>query len=171
MSRRRVRGAAYRARRYLLKTARRARRALKRAAPAPRVSSAGVLALFAALAVTGCVSAPLEDDRFGAAEVTFHALNAVDQAQSINAISRDCYREVDWLTADVLGPKPSSSEFVLWGVAISAAFHVFNRLEWVQERPALRATVDAVLIGAKGYVVARNHNIGMRVSGPNKACL
>jgi hypothetical protein len=129
------------------------------------------LAAFAVLALAGCVTPVTHDgDRFRYAEATFHGLNAIDQAQSINAISRDCYIERDHLTSSMFGPKPESKDFVLWGVAISGAFHLFNRLEWVQDRPALRATVDAVLIAAKGYTVARNHNIGMRVAGDNAAC-
>lgn len=128
------------------------------------------LAACAALLLAGCVSAPMEDDRFHVAEFTFHTLNAIDQAQSINAISHDCYREVDPLTSGLLGDKPTSGQFVAYGLAISLVFHVVNRLEWVQDRPALRAVFDALAIGAKGYTVAHNHNIGMRISGANGAC-
>jgi hypothetical protein len=104
------------------------------------------------------------------AETTFHVLNAVDQAQSINAISNDCYNEVNPTTRALIGDKPSSSEFVVYGLAISLAFHAINRLDWMQDHPALRVAFDAIAIGAKAVTVAHNHNIGMRVSGANSAC-
>ena len=118
--------------------------------------------LLVALVFTGCASR--------ADEVIFHGLNAVDQAQSINAISRDCFHEVNPVTRGLLGEKPSSGEFVAYGALLSLAFHAFNRLDYVQERPALRTTVNVLAIAAKGYAVARNHDIGMRVSGRNPGC-
>lgn len=127
-------------------------------------------AMLAALMVglTGCAS---NNVGFHVGEAAFHALNAVDQAQSVNAISHDCYVERDPLTRGLLGPKPEAKEFALYGLGISLAFHAFNRLEWVQDRPRLRAVVDILAIGAKGYAVARNHSIGMRISGDNAACV
>lgn len=113
--------------------------------------------------LTGCAT----ESRFQAAEATFHALNFIDQAQSINAISKDCYREADPFTSRVLGEKPSSQEFALYGIAISFAFNAINRMDWMQERPKLRATFDAIAIGAKAYTVVNNHQIGMMVAGSN----
>jgi len=120
----------------------------------------------AALVLSGCSSV----DRWTAAESTFHALNVIDQAQSINAIARDCYLERDPVTSGLFGDKPASGQFALYGLAISVVFNAFNRAEWVQDRPALRAVVDILAIGAKGYAVAHNHSIGMRVAGDNAAC-
>lgn len=124
------------------------------------------LLLVLTLALSGCATL----DRYEVAETTFHTLNAIDQAQSVNAISHDCYHEADPFTSQLLGQKPASGDFALYGLVISLAFNAFNRLEWVQERPALRATVDVLAIGAKGWQVAKNHSIGMRVSGANTGC-
>jgi hypothetical protein len=124
----------------------------------------------AVLLLTGCVEGPQRIDKFSAAELTFHSLNAIDQAQSINAISHDCFREVDPLTSRVLGDKPSSTEFALYGAAISLGFHYLNQSDYVTARPKLRVVLNLFAIGAKGYAVARNHSIGMRASGSNPGC-
>lgn len=115
----------------------------------------------AALALTGCASLP---------ENTFHALNAVDQMQSINAISHDCYREVNPVTRGLFGEKPTSGEFVAYGLAISVGFHYLTRMEFFDSHPKTRAILTALAIGAKGWQVAHNADIGMNVTGQNEAC-
>jgi len=121
------------------------------------------VAALALLSLAGC-------GQLRADEVAFHVLNTADMAQSINAISRDCFHEGDAFTSRILGDKPSSGEFALFGAAVSLGFHAFNRLDYVQERPKLRLAVNLLAIGAKGWQVAHNHDIGMRVSGSNPGC-
>jgi hypothetical protein len=121
------------------------------------------LAALAVLVLAGCSA-----NRFAIAESGFHALNGIDIAQSIDGISRGCYVEVDRLTSRALGSKPSEAEFALWGLAVSAVFHGINRLDWLEERPKLRAAFNVLAIGTRAYVVQRNHDIGIRLGQPNR---
>lgn len=120
------------------------------------------LAALAVLMLAGCATR--------ADEKIFHALNAIDQAQSIHAISRDCYIERDPITSNLLGKKPAAGAFVAYGLAISTAFTLINRTEYMEDHPRLRTVFNVLAIGAKGYAVAHNHSIGMRMAGNNGAC-
>jgi hypothetical protein len=123
-----------------------------------------VALVLALLALTGCASIPKH-------EQVFHALNALDQAQSVHAISRDCFQEVDPITRDLLGAKPFSGEFVAYGAAIATGYHYWNRYAEANDiSPRVRFAVHAVALGAKVFIVARNHERGMRPWGRNPGC-
>lgn len=134
------------------------------------------LALLAAVAAlcTGCASlsdGPHQSGAFTAEEIAFHTLNGVDAAQSINAISHDCYREVAPVTRDLLGDKPEPGAYVAYGVAVSLLFNAAQ--VWMTDhdvKPWIRHTVNLTALVVKGYAVAHNASIGMHVSGPNEAC-
>ena len=120
-------------------------------------STAGILAL-----VSGCASSP--------SEIAWQSMHLVDVAQTINGPARDeCFHERDPITRSLIGRQPSTESVLLWGVGVGVAHYALDRWlansghadkKWVQ-------ILRALDLGAKGFTIGRNHQIGIRPFGDN----
>lgn len=113
------------------------------------------------------------EDKYVIAESTWHALNVLDTAQTLNiASSPECFSEADPLTRSIIGKHPGKSEVVAIGVAYSLAFHYIGR--WLKSKAEedpdsgwvdARAGWTVLSVGTKALTVGRNHAIGLRPFG------
>ena len=120
----------------------------------------GLIAAF--VLVSGCASSP--------SERAWQAMHLVDVAQTISGAARDaCFFERDPFTRRLIGRQPSTEAVIAWGVGVGVAHYALDRWltnsghadkKWVQ-------ILRAVDLGAKGFTIGRNHQIGIRVFGDN----
>ena len=112
--------------------------------------------------LSGCTSSP--------AEKAWQTMHLVDVAQTINGAARDpCFHERDPFTRRLIGRQPSTESVLLWGVGVGVTHYALDRWltnsghankKWVR-------ILRAVDLGAKGFTIGRNHQIGIRVFGDN----
>ena len=131
--------------------------------PIGRPRGAQSFACIAALALlSGCASSP--------AEKAWQAMHLVDVAQTISGAARDdCFYERDPFTRRLIGRQPSTEAVIAWGIGAGVAHYALDRWlannghankKWVQ-------ILRAVDLGAKGFTIGRNHQIGIRPFGDN----
>lgn len=137
----------------------------------------------AVLAITSTLSGcaftiPLGADkhttvRVPAGEAVYQIFNAVDMATTVNIARRpDCYREVGYPTANLIGEHPSVRNVELYWAA-DATLHAIvstwlNREAEATGSKAWRAAYATWQIGSAGlsaYVVAHNLRDGLRPFG------
>lgn len=123
---------------------------------------AAPITLAAVMLVGGCQSM----DR---PELVWQTLHAVDVAQTLNAASDPCYREVAPLTQAMIGSQPKDHEVILWGVGVSLAHAwIARRMETSNAPRWLKTTWRTVDFSTKTGTVLNNHRIGMRMFGDNR---
>ena len=131
--------------------------------PIGRPRGSQSFACIAALALlSGCASSP--------AEKAWQAMHLVDVAQTISGAARDdCFYERDPFTRRLIGRQPSTEAVIAWGIGAGVAHYALDRWlannghankKWVQ-------ILRAVDLGAKGFTIGRNHQIGIRPFGDN----
>ncbi len=121
-----------------------------------------------ALSVVTLVGVLAGCESMGDKELTWQALHAIDVAQTYNARSDGCYREIDPITRRVIGSQPSKGEVLAWGVG--AAFLHARVSRALEEREAPRwvqFTWDAITFGGTTNAVVSNHREGVRPFGSN----
>ena len=118
--------------------------------------------LFLLLFVSGC-------QNMTPTERTWQTLHAIDVAQTLNATSDGCYREVNSVTRRLIGSQPSEERVLAWGLAMGFLHAGVSRT--LEERGAprwLRMTWDVLTISSTGSAVLSNHREGARPWGSNE---
>jgi len=118
------------------------------------------------VALSGCASS--------GSEIAWQTMHLVDVAQTINGPARDaCFHERDPLTRGLIGRQPSTEAVIAWGIGAGVAHYALDRWltnrghadkKWVQ-------ILRALDLGAKGFTIGRNHQIGIRPFGENNCSL
>ncbi len=124
----------------------------------------GCFVLVCAVLMTGCQAIKSLPDR----EVAWHALHAIDVAQTLNAAQDPCYIEAYPITQSLIGEQPSNAEVFAWGVGTAAGHYLvsrslehFNVPQWVQK------VWGYTTVGHTTYTIASNHRNGVRMFGDN----
>ncbi len=129
------------------------------------VRRAGVLAALLSLPLFGgCQSLDLSGE-----EVAWQALHAVDVAQTLSAADDPCYEEDAWLTRRLIGRQPSDAEVMAWGIGTAVGHALIAKTLERWDAPVwLKKVWSYGTITHTGYVVASNHDEGIRVVDGNQ---
>ncbi len=128
--------------------------------------------LAAALLLSGCAEFTTTQKAEGAWQV----LNGIDMAQT-DHLSRagSCFNEQDPLSRALVGEHPTRAEAAALGLMYAAGHNLVSR--WLDRKVEadsgdgwrnFRTAWHVVGIGYKTAIVARNHEIGLRVGGSRK---
>lgn len=102
-------------------------------------------------------------------EQAWLALHAVDMAQTYDLGPDPCYEEKYPPTKAMIGSNPSHAEVIGWGLVSAAAHVAVSDYLLRTERTKLAKVWQYITFGEKAFHVGRNHYLGIRVGGNNKA--
>jgi len=106
---------------------------------------------------------------FSAEEIAWQTLHAVDVAQTLSASKDPCYVEDAFITRQIIGEQPSSTEVVLWGAGMAVGHAWVSQLLVNQDAPRwLQKTWSYATITGTGLAITTNRNEGIRLFGDNK---
>ena len=128
-----------------------------------------VTAALAALSLSACAELTTSQRAEGA----WQALNAIDMAQTDHAArAGSCFSEQDPLSRALVGEHPSQAEAAALGLFYATGHNLVSR--WLDRKVEadastgwhqVRAAWHILGIGYKTALVARNHEIGLRIGG------
>jgi hypothetical protein len=122
-----------------------------------------IAAISTTFALAGCAGWSTETK---VEEAAYQALSAYDTVQSIHGANNPaCYTESRWPTANVIGPHPSPSTALAWGVARSGLHLAVTALLEEQEAPRwVQRVWQGTNLAFEGRNVWQNQAIGLRFS-------
>lgn len=120
------------------------------------------LVVLSSLVLSGCALVPENNlDR------TWQALHIIDAAQTMSLNSDPCLEEINPMTRTLIGKEPSDEEVIAWYIGTAVGHYFIGQAldRWWNEKAG--NTWRAITVGAVGYTVVNNHQLGMRPFGNN----
>jgi hypothetical protein len=116
--------------------------------------------------LSGCAALRNLPPETRAEEITWQSLHGVDALQTFS-IARDpeCFQEI---TDPVIGHHPSEVSVLLWAAGASVLHFLVTDYLAEHTSPTVVRLWEGITIGSTGYFVWHNHQIGIRVFGPNE---